>query len=195
MGAHADLTGILVATVVLSFVMWPYALFLFVMSVAFIVLVFFATRSMRDLTVAEASAANRMTGFLADVMTNIAAVAKAPGTRRAGPPPRWPRSDRRDLDVTVLPEVQRRLCVGHHDDQHRCRGVRRARFAVRRGQHRVHLSRCDLHAHGDQPVVVDQRGHPQLQQGHRRRPRMVEILHLRRRCAITTTRSCRCATA
>ena len=73
------LTGILVATVVLSFVMWPYALFLFVMSVAFIVLVFFATRSMRDLTVAEANAANRMTGFLADVMTNIAAV-KAQGS-------------------------------------------------------------------------------------------------------------------
>ena len=73
------LTGILVATVVLSFVMWPYALFLFVMSVAFIVLVFFATRSMRDLTVAEANAANRMTGFLADVATNIAAV-KAQGS-------------------------------------------------------------------------------------------------------------------
>ncbi|MBK6764264.1 MAG: hypothetical protein IPG68_13755 [Micrococcales bacterium] len=72
-------TGILVATVVLAFVMWPYAVFLFVMSAAFIALVFFATRRMRDLTVAEAHAANRMTGFLADVMTNIAAV-KAQGS-------------------------------------------------------------------------------------------------------------------
>ncbi len=72
-------TGILVATAVLAFVMWPYAIFLFTMSVAFIVLVFVATRRMRDLTVAEAHAANRMTGFLADVMTNIAAV-KAQGS-------------------------------------------------------------------------------------------------------------------
>jgi len=72
-------TGILVATGVLAFVMWPYAVFLFVMSAAFIALVFFATRRMRDLTVAEAHAANRMTGFLADVMTNIAAV-KAQGS-------------------------------------------------------------------------------------------------------------------
>ena len=73
------LTGIVVATVVLSFVMWPYAVFLFVMSMAFIGLVFLATRRMKDLTVAEAHAANRMTGFLADVMTNIAAV-KAQGS-------------------------------------------------------------------------------------------------------------------
>jgi ATP-binding cassette subfamily B protein len=73
------LTGILVSTVVLGFVMWPYALFLFVMSTVFIALVFFATRSMQELTVAEANAANRMTGFLADVMTNIAAV-KAQGS-------------------------------------------------------------------------------------------------------------------
>jgi len=73
------LTGIVVATVVLSFVMWPYAMFLFVMSMAFIGLVFLATRRMKDLTVAEAHAANRMTGFLADVMTNIAAV-KAQGS-------------------------------------------------------------------------------------------------------------------
>jgi ATP-binding cassette subfamily B protein len=73
------LTGILVATVVLGFVMWPYALFLFTMSMAFIGLVLWATRRMQDLTVAEAHAANRMTGFLADVMTNIAAV-KAQGS-------------------------------------------------------------------------------------------------------------------
>ncbi len=73
------LTGIVVATAVLAFVMWPYAVFLFVMSMAFVGLVFLATRRMKDLTVAEAHAANRMTGFLADVMTNIAAV-KAQGS-------------------------------------------------------------------------------------------------------------------
>ena len=39
--------------------------------------VFVATRRMQDLTAAEAAAANRMTGFLADVMTNIAAVKAA----------------------------------------------------------------------------------------------------------------------
>jgi ATP-binding cassette subfamily B protein len=72
-------TGIVVASVVLAFVVWPYALFLFVMSMVFILLVFFASRRMQDLTAAEAKAANRMTGFLADVMTNIAAV-KAQGS-------------------------------------------------------------------------------------------------------------------
>ncbi len=73
------LTGIVVSTVVLAFVVWPYALFLFTMSAAFVGLVFWATRRMKHLTVAEANAANRMTGFLADVMTNIAAV-KAQGS-------------------------------------------------------------------------------------------------------------------
>ena len=73
------LTGILVSTIVLSFVMWQYAVFLFVMSAAFVGLVFWATRRMKDLTVAEANASNRITGFLADVMTNIAAV-KAQGS-------------------------------------------------------------------------------------------------------------------
>ncbi|MEZ5185073.1 MAG: ABC transporter ATP-binding protein [Candidatus Nanopelagicales bacterium] len=73
------LTGILVATAVLGFVMWQYAVFLFAMSTLFIALVFVATRRMKNLTVAEANAANRMTGFLADVMTNIAAV-KAQGS-------------------------------------------------------------------------------------------------------------------
>ena len=73
------LTSIVVSTVVLWFMMWQYALFLFVSSLAFILLVFFATRRMKHLTVAEANAANRMTGFLADVMTNIAAV-KAQGS-------------------------------------------------------------------------------------------------------------------
>ncbi|HRY09100.1 MAG: ABC transporter ATP-binding protein [Actinobacteria bacterium] len=73
------LTGIIVASVVLAFVVWPYAIFLFVMSMVFILLVFFASRRMQDLTAAEAKAANRMTGFLADVMTNIAAV-KAQGS-------------------------------------------------------------------------------------------------------------------
>ncbi len=72
-------TGVMVASVVLAFVMWPYALFLFSMSMVFIALVFAATRRMQDLTVAEAHAANRMTGFLADVMTNISAV-KAQGS-------------------------------------------------------------------------------------------------------------------
>jgi ATP-binding cassette subfamily B protein len=49
------------------------------MSAAFVGLVFWATRRMKHLTVAEANAANRMTGFLADVMNNIAAV-KAQGS-------------------------------------------------------------------------------------------------------------------
>jgi ATP-binding cassette subfamily B protein len=94
-------TGVLVSSVVLGFVLWPYAVFLFVMSCAFVALVFWATRRMQDLTAAEAGAANRMTGFLADVMTNIAAVkahASEPGERGAAVEVARRRSAR-DLEV------------------------------------------------------------------------------------------------
>jgi ATP-binding cassette subfamily B protein len=94
-------TGVVISSVVLGFVMWPYAVFLFVMSCAFMAMVFWATRRMQELTAAEAGAANRMTAFLADVMTNIAAVkaqASEHGERRAAGEVARYRSDR-DLDV------------------------------------------------------------------------------------------------
>ncbi|MFN8126447.1 MAG: ABC transporter ATP-binding protein [Candidatus Nanopelagicales bacterium] len=67
-------TTVVAAVVVLSFVLWPYALVLAVLSATFTWLVVATTRTMEPLNVAEAQAANRMTGFLADVTTNIGAV-------------------------------------------------------------------------------------------------------------------------
>ncbi len=69
------------AVVILAFVIWPYAIVLALLSVAFVWLVIATTRTMEPLNVAEARASNRMTGFLADVTTNIGAV-KAYGAER-----------------------------------------------------------------------------------------------------------------
>ena len=67
-------TTIVAAVVILAFVIWPYALVLGVLSIAFVVTVVATTRTMEPLNVDEARASNRMTGFLADVTTNIGAV-------------------------------------------------------------------------------------------------------------------------
>ena len=67
-------TTIVAAVVILAFVIWPYALVLGVLCVVFIVIVVATTRTMEPLNVAEARASNDMTGFLADVTTNIGAV-------------------------------------------------------------------------------------------------------------------------
>ena len=67
-------TTIVAAVVVLSFVIWQYALVLAVLCVGFVWLVVATTRTMEPLNIAEAGASNRMTGFLADVTTNIGAV-------------------------------------------------------------------------------------------------------------------------
>ena len=67
-------TTIVAAVVILAFVIWPYALVLGVLCVVFIVIVVATTRTMEPLNVTEARASNDMTGFLADVTTNIGAV-------------------------------------------------------------------------------------------------------------------------
>ena len=76
------LTTVIAAVVILSFVMWPYALFLGVMSVIFLGAVLLSRPRLERLNVVQASASNRMTGYLADVMTNISAV-KAHGAESA----------------------------------------------------------------------------------------------------------------
>ena len=75
-------TAVVAAVVILWGVMWQFAVFLLLMSIVFAATVFVATRSMRQLNVREAQANSRMTGFLADVMTNISAV-KAQGAELA----------------------------------------------------------------------------------------------------------------
>jgi ATP-binding cassette subfamily B protein len=73
------LTTVVAAVTILTFILPWYAVFLAVMVVSFTVFVVLSARTMERLNVAEAQASNRMTGFLADVMTNITAVKAAGG--------------------------------------------------------------------------------------------------------------------
>lgn len=68
------LTGILSATIILSFVYWPYALFLFSLSVIFSISVFFGSRFMLVRNRADVAAYTKLTGFIADTVTNISTV-------------------------------------------------------------------------------------------------------------------------
>jgi ATP-binding cassette subfamily B protein len=67
-------TTIVAAVVLLAFVLPAYALFLAAMSGLFILAVLMSRPRLETLNVDEAQATTRMTGFLADVMTNISAV-------------------------------------------------------------------------------------------------------------------------
>jgi ATP-binding cassette, subfamily B, bacterial len=73
------LTTVVAAVTILTFILPWYAVFLAVMVAAFTAFVVVSARTMERLNVAEAQASNRMTGFLADVMTNITAVKAAGG--------------------------------------------------------------------------------------------------------------------
>jgi ATP-binding cassette subfamily B protein len=75
-------TTVVAAVVILSFVLWQYALFLALMCLVFAVAVFASRPRLERLSVAEAQASTRMTGFLSDVMTNISAV-KAHGSEES----------------------------------------------------------------------------------------------------------------
>lgn len=70
-------TAVVSATVVLGFLLPWYALFLALMSGVFAAFVVLSARKMEQLNVAEAQRSTAMTGFLADVMTNITAVKSA----------------------------------------------------------------------------------------------------------------------
>ncbi|MCU0302161.1 MAG: ABC transporter ATP-binding protein/permease [Candidatus Nanopelagicales bacterium] len=73
------LTTVVAAVTILVFILPWYAAFLAVMVAAFTAFVVVSARTMERLNVAEAQASTRMTGFLADVMTNITAVKAAGG--------------------------------------------------------------------------------------------------------------------
>ena len=68
------ITSIIAAVTILSFIFWQYALFILVLSIIFIVVIFFGTRFMSQLNVHEAQASTAQTGKLADAMTNIMAI-------------------------------------------------------------------------------------------------------------------------
>lgn len=67
-------TAVVAAVSILSFVLWPYAVFLAVMAVLFTGAVLLSRPYLERRNIREAQASTRMTGFLADVMTNISAV-------------------------------------------------------------------------------------------------------------------------
>ena len=66
-----SLTG---SIVILSMLLWQYALFLFMFSIIFGVAVFFGSRPMAKLSRREAEASNKVSGNLADMVSNVLAV-------------------------------------------------------------------------------------------------------------------------
>jgi ATP-binding cassette subfamily B protein len=75
-------SGVTAATVILSFVFWEYAVFLFVFALAFSGAVFFGSRFLAKRSERETAAWNKVTGYVADVITNITTV-KAFGSEAA----------------------------------------------------------------------------------------------------------------
>lgn len=66
-----SLTG---SIVILAMLLWQYALFLFMFSIVFGVAVFFGSRPMAKLSQREAEASNKVSGNLADMVSNVLAV-------------------------------------------------------------------------------------------------------------------------
>lgn len=66
-----SLTG---SIVILSMLLWQYALFLFMFSIVFGIAVFFGSRPMAKLSQREAEASNKVSGNLADMVSNVLAV-------------------------------------------------------------------------------------------------------------------------
>ena len=60
--------------IILSTLIWQYALFLFVFSIIFSIAVYFGSRPMAKLSEKEAKASNKVSGQLADMISNILAV-------------------------------------------------------------------------------------------------------------------------
>ncbi len=71
------LTTVVAAVTITAFILPWYSVFLFFMTLLFGGFVVLSARTMEKLNVAEAQSSTRMTGFLADVMTNISAVKSA----------------------------------------------------------------------------------------------------------------------
>ena len=65
------LAGIFAASIILSFVFWQYALFLFVLSIIFAITVFFGSRFMARRNLEEAQASTESNAHVADAVTNV----------------------------------------------------------------------------------------------------------------------------
>lgn len=60
--------------IVLSTLLWQYALFLLIFSIVFSIVVYYGSKPMAKLTKKEAKASNKLNGQLADVISNVLAV-------------------------------------------------------------------------------------------------------------------------
>ena len=67
--------------IILATLLWQYALFLGIFSVIFAVTVYFGSKPMAELNEKEAKASNKLSGHLADVVSNVLAVKSASGER------------------------------------------------------------------------------------------------------------------
>lgn len=68
------ITSIIATIVILGFVFWQYALFVFILSIIFILFVFYGSRFMAVRNTLEAQASTQMNGRLADSVTNVMAI-------------------------------------------------------------------------------------------------------------------------
>lgn len=62
------------STIVLWFIYWPYALFMAILSILFVLAVYFGSKHMAKLNAEEAKASNKVSGHLSDVIANVLAV-------------------------------------------------------------------------------------------------------------------------
>lgn len=69
-----SITSIVAAIVILGFIFWQYALILFIIAIIFILVVFFGSLHMAVLNKDESQASTAVTGYVADVVTNILTV-------------------------------------------------------------------------------------------------------------------------
>jgi len=58
--------------IILSTLLWQYALFLLIFSIVFSIVVYYGSKPMAKLTKKEAKASNKLNGQLADVISNVA---------------------------------------------------------------------------------------------------------------------------
>ena len=76
------LTTIFATIIITSFYLWQYSVFILVTTVIFCIIVFFGSKFMRLLNTKEAQASTKLSGYLADMVSNIAAV-KAFGNEKS----------------------------------------------------------------------------------------------------------------
>lgn len=77
-----SITSVVATVVIMSFFLWQYALFVLLLSIAFVSFVFATSRFMARLNTREAQANTKMNGRLADVVTNVQAVKSFAAARR-----------------------------------------------------------------------------------------------------------------